>query len=152
MRLVYFIFVFLSLSFCSPKVEWKATEQFQSSTPFVTWQFSWDNSTLYFGLNDTTAVAGAIVYIDTDPYPNPLSGSGSSIVTADARNADVKLPFMADFAITIDNGTLSSPSLYKYTASSGSFPSLPSFKIPYSIRKNAKRFELHFRLGFFLRN
>lgn len=71
-----------------------------AGTSGSTWYFTWDASNFYFGINAPDVAANSatkfvLLYIDSDPRQNPLSGNGSS--TGETHNTQTPgLPFNAD--------------------------------------------------------
>ncbi|NUM73980.1 T9SS type A sorting domain-containing protein [candidate division KSB1 bacterium] len=66
-----------------------------------TWYFTWDAANFYFGVNAPDVAANSatkfvLLYIDSDPRQNPLSGNGTS--TGQNYNTQTPgLPFNADY-------------------------------------------------------
>jgi len=66
-----------------------------------TWYFTWDANNFYFGITASDVAANdpnkwVLLYLDTDPRQNPLSGNGTS-TGQQYSNQTPGLPFFADY-------------------------------------------------------
>lgn len=77
-----------------------AADEVVAGTSGSAWYFTWDASNFYFGISAPDVAANSatkfvLLYIDSDPRQNPLSGNGSS--TGETYNTQTPgLPFNAD--------------------------------------------------------
>ncbi len=94
--------------------EWENGEKYQSTWDKGFWLLSWDSDYIYLGFEvtntstDGTTLFG-LVYFDTDPQSNPLSGGNGDSNPNPTTDVDtsITLPFLADFEIFFRNNSFS---------------------------------------------
>jgi len=89
--------------------EWNENEKYQSTDPDSKWGMTWDENYIYFlyeNISENSSNGSySLVYIDTDPQLDPLTGNGSSAANwSYDSGGNITLSFNADYEIGFTSG------------------------------------------------